>query len=40
MDMQPAVDGLQAAAERTGLVDELGQDTVQQIMAEAFARWR
>jgi hypothetical protein len=40
MELQSAVDGLQLAAERTGLVDELGQDGVQKIMADAFARWR
>ena len=41
MDLQDAVDGLQLAAERTGLVDELGQDAVQKIMATAFAPvWR
>jgi hypothetical protein len=40
MDLLEAVDGLQLAAERTGLVDELGQDGVQKIMADAFARWR
>jgi hypothetical protein len=36
-DLQEVVDGLQADAERTGLVDELGQDQVQRMMAEAFA---
>jgi hypothetical protein len=36
-DPQEAVDGLQADAERTGLVDELGQDAVQRMMADAFA---
>jgi hypothetical protein len=40
MDLVEAVDGLQLAAERTGLVDELGQDAVQLVMAAAFARWR
>jgi hypothetical protein len=39
MDLIEAIDGLQAAAERTGLVDELGQDGVQRLMATAFARW-
>jgi hypothetical protein len=39
MTLADAADGLQAAAKRTGLVDELGQDAVQKIMAEAF-RWR
>jgi hypothetical protein len=37
MDLIEAVDGLQQAAERTGLVDELGQDGVQRLMATAFA---
>jgi hypothetical protein len=36
-DLQDAVDGLQADAERTGLVDELGQDAVQKMLANAFA---
>jgi hypothetical protein len=33
LDLHEAVDGLQAAAVRTGLVHELGQDQVQAIMA-------
>jgi hypothetical protein len=33
-----AVDELQAYAERAGLVDSIGQDAVQAILAEAFAR--
>lgn len=37
-DLQDAVDGLQADAERTGLVDDIGQDAVQKMMADAFAR--
>jgi hypothetical protein len=37
MSMHEAVDELQAAAERTGLVDRIGQDHVQQIMGAAFA---
>lgn len=37
LDLQDAVDGLQEAAEKTGLVKELGQDAVQRMMAEAFA---
>jgi hypothetical protein len=37
-DLQEAVDGLQADAERTGLVDELGQELVQKMLADAFAR--
>ncbi len=38
--LQDTVDTLQAAAEAQGLVARYGQDEVQQIMAEAFARWR
>jgi hypothetical protein len=37
MTLHEAVDELQAAAETSGLVAEIGQDSVQQIMAEAFA---
>jgi RecA-family ATPase len=37
LDFQEAVDGLQSAAEAYGLVFAIGQDAVQQIMAEAFA---
>jgi hypothetical protein len=36
MLLQDAVDGLQDAAVSTGLVDLLGQDAIQAIMAEAF----
>jgi len=39
-DLQSAVDELWAAAERAGLVDELGADEVQRILSESFARWR
>jgi hypothetical protein len=35
-DPHEAVDVLQAAAERDGLLDELGQDEVQRIIAAAF----
>jgi hypothetical protein len=35
-DLHEAVDVLQRAAEQAGLVDELGQDAVQAIMAAAF----
>jgi hypothetical protein len=35
-----AVDVLQQDAVRDGLVDEIGQDRVQAIMADAFHRWR
>jgi hypothetical protein len=37
MSLHDAVDGLQAAAERTGLIDRIGQDEVQAIMGAAFA---
>jgi len=37
LDLHEAVDGLQDAAVQTGLVDALGQDAVQAIMATAFA---
>jgi hypothetical protein len=36
LDLHEAVDELQAAAVRTGLVAELGQDAVQHILADAF----
>jgi hypothetical protein len=36
MDPETAVDGLQYYAERSGLVAELGQDRVQDILAAAF----
>jgi hypothetical protein len=39
MDLQTAVDGLQAAAERDGLVKTFGTDEVQRVLAESFARW-
>ena len=35
MDLHEAVDELQAAAVRDGLVTELGQDEVQRLIAEA-----
>jgi len=35
-DLHEAVDKLQADAEHTGLVDAIGQDDVQRILAEAF----
>jgi hypothetical protein len=41
MTMQEAVDGLWFAAIKYGLVDDLGVDSVQVTMAQAFARvWR
>lgn len=39
-DLQDLVDTLQAAAERDGLVARYGQDVVQQLLSEAFARWQ
>jgi hypothetical protein len=39
-DLHEAVDALQAAAERDGLVAELGQDEVQCLLAEAFRKVR
>jgi hypothetical protein len=35
-DLHEAVDELQAAAERDGLVAEIGQDAVQEIITRAF----
>jgi hypothetical protein len=40
LDLHEAVDVLQATAERDGLVDQLGQDEVQAIIAEAFQKVR
>jgi hypothetical protein len=40
LDLQEAVDALQAAAVVGGLVEEIGQDAVQLILAEVFARAR
>ena len=37
VELADAVDAMQAAAVASGLVDELGQDAVQQILAHAFA---
>jgi hypothetical protein len=39
-ELHDAVDELQAAAERTGLVDRIGQDQVQAMMGAAFAAVR
>ena len=38
-DLQDAVDGFQEAAVASGLVEEVGQDAVQKMMAEAFAKF-
>jgi hypothetical protein len=40
LDLHIAVDELQAAAERDGLFDQIGQDRVQKIIADAFAQVR
>jgi hypothetical protein len=40
LEVQEAVDLLQYAAVRTGLVNLVGQDAVQAIMADAFKRMR
>jgi hypothetical protein len=37
MDFHTAVDELQEAADRDGLVDLIGQDEIQNILASAFA---
>jgi hypothetical protein len=39
IDLHEAVDKLQADAVRTGLVDRLGQDGVQAILAAAFRQF-
>jgi hypothetical protein len=36
MDFHEAVDGLQAAAVAYGLIDEIGPDAVQKILADVF----
>jgi hypothetical protein len=38
LTLHESVDALQVAAVVSGLVDEIGQDAVQLILAEAFAR--
>jgi hypothetical protein len=40
IDLYEAVDILQYAAKRAGLIDQLGQDRVQKIIADAFHRFR
>ncbi len=39
-DLHQAVDVLQRDAERDGLIDQVGQDEVQRIIAEAFQKVR
>jgi hypothetical protein len=40
MELQDAVDELQEVAVAQGLVATHGQDEIQHILSEAFARWR
>jgi hypothetical protein len=40
LDLQTAVDAMQEAAAAQGLVEQCGQDQIQQILSDAFARWR
>jgi hypothetical protein len=40
LDLQTAVDQLQESAAAQGLLKQYGQDEIQQILSEAFARWR
>jgi hypothetical protein len=40
IDLHKAVDGLQASGVRLGLLEEIGQDAVQAIMAKTFAEAR
>jgi hypothetical protein len=40
LELHEAVDVLQHDAERDGLIDKIGQDEVQTIMATAFHRYR
>ena len=40
LDLQTAVDQLQESAAAQGLLKQFRQDAVQQILSEAFARWR
>jgi hypothetical protein len=40
LDLQTAVDELQASAVKSSIIDVIGQDAVQAIMATAFAKVR
>jgi hypothetical protein len=40
MTLQDAVDQLQESAVSQGLLEQYGQDEIQQILGEAFGRWR
>jgi hypothetical protein len=39
MTLQDAVDGLQETAVAQGLLKQYGQDAIQRILSESFARW-
>ncbi len=40
MTLQDAVDELQEVAVAQGLLKQFGQDEIQRVLAESFARWR
>jgi hypothetical protein len=40
LDLQTAVDELQESAAAQGFLKQFGQDRIQEILAESFARWR
>jgi len=40
LGLHEAVDGLQQAAEDSGLIDQVGLSAVQAILSEAFSPWR
>jgi hypothetical protein len=40
MDLHTAVDQLQESAVAQGLIAQYGQDEIQRILSESFARWR
>ena len=40
MTLQDAVDGLQESAAAQGLLKQYGQDRIQEILSESFARWQ
>lgn len=40
MPLIEAVDGLQESAAAQGLLKKYGQDRIQEILAESFARWQ
>jgi hypothetical protein len=39
MTLQDAVDQLQESAAAQGLLKQFGQDVIQSVLAESFARW-